>query len=80
MINSELSESEKIIVKGLVALDFIIDHLGVIWFCGEGIPIRYNILTGEYDQELRNLLCEFDFHKLEIFRKHYLPGERIDGE
>ncbi|MBU2799933.1 hypothetical protein HFV00_10585 [Acidithiobacillus sp. VAN18-4] len=56
-----LDDRPRMIIKGMLALDFILDNGGIIWFCVEGTPLRFNVRTGEYDSYLKSLLCDEEF-------------------
>lgn len=71
-INAVLDDSPHMIIKGMLALDFILDNKGVIWFCVEGMPLRFNAITCEYDNDLKSLLCDEEFELIYNFRESFL--------
>lgn len=71
-INAVLEEQPSMIVKGMLPLDFIVDNRGILWFCGDGVPLRFNLKNGEYDSGLELLLGSDNYKRLESIGKTFL--------
>ncbi|MEY2340934.1 hypothetical protein AB4090_02355 [Acidithiobacillus sp. IBUN Pt1247-S3] len=67
-VNAELDDNPRMIIKGMHLLDFILDEYGVIWFCVEGRPIRFDLKAGEYDDNLKALSNITHLEKLKKLR------------